>query len=549
MSNSPTPAPRRRGLLAAGLLAFALGTSALTTLPFAGNAQPSPTPGAAITLPRQAGPEGFGDLAARVAPAVVRVTVTGRAQAAAATEVPPQLRGTPLEDFFRRFEGQQRPGPRPPQGRRSMGQGSGFIIDPAGYIVTNNHVVGEASTVRVELADGRELEARVVGRDPQTDLAVLKVEAGGTLPSLSWGDSDALRVGDWVVAMGNPFGLGGSVTAGIVSARGRQIGAGPYDDFIQTDAPINPGNSGGPLFNANGEVVGINTAIYAPSGGNVGIGFAVPARMARNVIADLQRDGVVARGWLGVSMQPIDSELATALNLPNQQGALVTGRQGDRQPARPRHRRGRTAAAERSRHHRAAGWGTRAAPGDDRPAGTAAAAGRRPAGRVGPGWGGGRPGHARPAADAAQGRRRRRAGGGGAAGQPGRQPRPAPRRRDPAHRRAGGAQPARRDGGAGRRTPRGAGGGGLPDRPRGWPRLRRRAAARAGLRRLHAARPRAPAGGGAGGVDPGAAGWAFSRPAARQLLVFAHFPSRRAIPPDLEMLYPSRQPAKERPPE
>ncbi|NKC32004.1 DegQ family serine endoprotease [Falsiroseomonas selenitidurans] len=325
MSNSPTPAPRRRGLLAAGLLAFALGTSALTTLPFAGNAQPSPTPGAAITLPRQAGPEGFGDLAARVAPAVVRVTVTGRAQAAAATEVPPQLRGTPLEDFFRRFEGQQRPGPRPPQGRRSMGQGSGFIIDPAGYIVTNNHVVGEASTVRVELADGRELEARVVGRDPQTDLAVLKVEAGGTLPSLSWGDSDALRVGDWVVAMGNPFGLGGSVTAGIVSARGRQIGAGPYDDFIQTDAPINPGNSGGPLFNANGEVVGINTAIYAPSGGNVGIGFAVPARMARNVIADLQRDGVVARGWLGVSMQPIDSELASALNLPNQQGALVAG--------------------------------------------------------------------------------------------------------------------------------------------------------------------------------------------------------------------------------
>jgi serine protease Do len=333
MSNAPIPTPRRRKMFVGGLLALALGTSALTTLPFAGQAQPTPgaeTAGSAITMPRQVGPQGFGDLAARVAPAVVRVTVTSQQAAATPADIPPELRGTPFEQFFRRFEGQmprgqQRAPQGSPQGRARMGQGSGFIIDPAGYIVTNNHVVGEAATVQVELADGREFSARVVGRDQQTDLAVLKVEAGGALPALAWGDSDQLRVGDWVVAMGNPFGLGGSVTAGIVSARGRQIGAGPYDDFIQTDAPINPGNSGGPLFNGNGEVVGINTAIYAPGGGNVGIGFAVPSRMARNVIADLQRDGVVDRGWLGVSMQPVDAELAAALRLPNQRGALVAG--------------------------------------------------------------------------------------------------------------------------------------------------------------------------------------------------------------------------------
>ena len=159
-----------------------------------------------------------------------------------------------------------------------MGKGSGFIVDPQGYVVTNNHVVGGAERVTVELADGRELPGKVVGADPQTDIALLKVEAGAPLPFVSFGDSDGLRVGEWVLAMGNPFGLGGTATAGIVSARGRQIGAGPYDDFIQTDAPINPGNSGGPLFSAAGEVVGVNTAIFSPSGGNIGIGFAVPVQ-------------------------------------------------------------------------------------------------------------------------------------------------------------------------------------------------------------------------------------------------------------------------------
>jgi serine protease Do len=339
MSNSPETTTARkpvRKLFAAGLLALALGTTALTTLPFSGQAETVPAqPGAAITLPRQAGPAGFGDLAARVAPAVVRVTVTGEAPAVAQAEVPPELRGSPLEPFFRR--GQPRPGAPQgaPQGRARMGQGSGFVIDAEGYIVTNNHVVGDATQVRVELADGRDLPARVVGRDQQTDLALLKVEAGGPLATLTWGDSDTLRVGDWVVAMGNPFGLGGSVTAGIVSARGRQIGAGPYDDFIQTDAPINPGNSGGPLFNGNGEVVGINTAIYAPGGGgNVGIGFAVPARMARHVIEDLKRDGTVSRGWLGVAMQPINEEMAQALRLPNPRGALVANVEPDSPAAR-----------------------------------------------------------------------------------------------------------------------------------------------------------------------------------------------------------------------
>ena len=332
MSDKSQPARKapvgKRHFWAAGFLALALGTTALTTLPMTGSAQTTTPSAPAVVLPHQRGPQGFADLAARVAPSVVRVTVTGQVEATpASVEIPPDLRGTPLEPFFRQFErGQRAPrGEQRGEQRRNVGQGSGFIIDAAGYIVTNNHVVGEASAVKVELTDGRELPARVIGTDPQTDLALLKVEAGGPLPAVTWGDSDQLRVGDWVVAMGNPFGLGGSVTAGIVSARGRQIGAGPYDDFIQTDAPINPGNSGGPLFNANGEVVGINTAIYAPAGGNVGIGFAVPARMARHVITDLQQDGRVARGWLGVSMQPLNAELASALRLPDARGVLVAG--------------------------------------------------------------------------------------------------------------------------------------------------------------------------------------------------------------------------------
>jgi serine protease Do len=324
----PTP-NRRIRTLAAGALALALGTTALTPFVFQAEAQPAaPLGGTAIALPRPAGPD-FADLAARVGPAVVRVTVTGHAEAQQVADLPPELRGTPFERFFQQRQGhggQQQGGPR---ARKTMGQGSGFIIDSAGYVVTNNHVVGEADAVRVELADGRELPAKVVGTDPKTDIALLKIEAGGNLPTVKFGDSDHLRVGEWVLAMGNPFGLGGTATSGIVSARGRQIGAGPYDDFIQTDASINPGNSGGPLFNTAGDVVGVNTAIFSPSGGNIGIGFAVPAALVQNVVTQLQANGKVERGWLGVSMQKLDADLAGALSIKDAKGTLIGGVEKD----------------------------------------------------------------------------------------------------------------------------------------------------------------------------------------------------------------------------
>lgn len=325
------PLTARRGVIAGGILALALATTALTGIP--GNAQDRTAPVAAIA--RAAGPD-FADAAARVGPAVVRVLATEPARAARMAEVPPELRGSPLEELFRRFGEGARPDPQPdarpdvrPDARPGRtGQGSGFVIDTEGYIVTNAHVVGNAAEVKVVLADGRELAARVVGRDAPTDIALLKVEAGGRLAALAFGDSDAARVGEWVMAMGNPFGLGGTVTAGIISARGRQIGAGPYDDFIQTDASINPGNSGGPLVNAAGAVIGVNTAIVSPSGGNVGIGFAVPSKMVERVVADLRENGRVDRGWLGVSLQPLDAELAAALRAGATKGVVVSSVEG-----------------------------------------------------------------------------------------------------------------------------------------------------------------------------------------------------------------------------
>ncbi len=241
----------------------------------------------------------FAPLVRAVMPTVVNISVVERS-GSGAEDVPPEFRGTPMEKQWRE---RQRRSPRPVQG-----QGSGFIIDPSGFVVTNNHVVRSARTIAVSLSDGTEMQARLVGADDLTDLALLKIDAPRTLPAARWGDSKVLEPGDWVLAAGNPFGLGGTVTAGIVSARGRDIGAGPYDDFLQIDASINPGNSGGPVFNQEGEVVGVNTAIVSPSGGSVGIGFAVPSEIAQRIIGELRRSGSIQRGWLGVSVRDIASD-------------------------------------------------------------------------------------------------------------------------------------------------------------------------------------------------------------------------------------------------
>jgi serine protease Do len=268
-------------------------------------------------------PLDFGDLVEVVQPAVVNISVTTTQPAMG--EVPSFPKGSPFEFFFKRHdEGQQMPQPNDPRQPRGEGLGSGFIIDSEGYIVTNHHVVARAEEITVTLNDGTKYRAELKGSDPKTDLALLKIEAQKPLPHVAFGDSHGARVGDWVVAIGNPFGLGGSVTAGIISARGRDIQSGPFDDFLQVDAPINRGNSGGPLFDLDGNVIGINTAIFSPTGGSVGIGFAIPAAMAETVIADLRDDGQVVRGWLGVQIQTVTPEFAESLGLDKEHGALVT---------------------------------------------------------------------------------------------------------------------------------------------------------------------------------------------------------------------------------
>ena len=279
----------RRGLALALLAGTVLGGFA--ALPPAHPAQAA-LPAAALA----AHPQGFADLVEQVSPAVVRINIL----AEEAPALPREFRGTPLEKLVPRQNGAA------PQPRRVMGEGSGFIIDPAGYIVTNYHVGGKAAGLRVTLQDGTELEAKLVGGDARTDLALLKVEPKQPLPAVSFATGTPPRVGDWVLAVGNPFGLGASVSAGIVSARGRDLGAGPYDDFLQTDAAINPGNSGGPLFDTEGHVVGVNTAIVSPSGGSVGIGFAIPAELASHVVQALREHGAVQRGWLGVELAPVE---------------------------------------------------------------------------------------------------------------------------------------------------------------------------------------------------------------------------------------------------
>jgi len=260
----------------------------------------------------------FADLAERLSPAVVNISTAQKVEQPDGNGLPiPE--GSPFEDLFRDFFERG----RPPGPRTVQSLGSGFVISPEGYVVTNNHVIEDSDEITVNFPDGTSLTAELVGTDPKTDIALLKVEPTKPLSFVNFGDSDAIRVGDWVLAIGNPFGLGGSVSAGIVSARNRDINAGPYDDFIQTDAAINRGNSGGPLFNMAGDVIGVNSAIISPSGGSIGIGFSVPSNMAKAVVAQLQEYGTTRRGWLGVRIQTVTDDIAEAMGLEKAAGALV----------------------------------------------------------------------------------------------------------------------------------------------------------------------------------------------------------------------------------
>ena len=266
-------------------------------------------------------PVGFADIVEKVKPAVISVRVKIDRPAASHSDNEQEIPfppGSPFERFFKRFGT-----PNAPSGPEVItGQGSGFFISADGYAVTNNHVVEHAESVKVTTDDGKGYTAKVIGTDPRTDLALIKIEGGSNFPYVKLANSTP-RVGDWVLAVGNPFGLGGTVTAGIVSARGRDIGAGPYDDFIQIDAPVNKGNSGGPTFDVDGNVIGVNTAIYSPSGGSVGIAFAIPASTVKNVVGQLRDRGVVTRGWIGVQIQPVTPEIADSMGLKKAAGALV----------------------------------------------------------------------------------------------------------------------------------------------------------------------------------------------------------------------------------
>jgi len=319
---------RQKNLLIAAAVAAALGIGAVggqaIALPHDGKV-PAP-----IEVPNLAPMHpGFSALVKAVKPAVVNVSISGHMEGAQG----PMFRfpeGSPFEEFFQQYFGQRGPfGP----GQSFQGEeapapefqavGSGFIISPDGLVVTNNHVIDHADKIDVVLQDGKRYSATVKGRDEKTDIALLKVETDENLPYVQFGNSDQAEVGDWVVAVGNPFGLGGTVTAGILSARGRDIQAGPFDDFLQVDAPINRGNSGGPLFDSEGRVIGINTAIYSPSGGSVGIGFAIPSELAMTIVDQLKESGTVERGWLGVEYQPVTEAVAASLGLDGTHGALV----------------------------------------------------------------------------------------------------------------------------------------------------------------------------------------------------------------------------------
>jgi serine protease Do len=348
MMHRPAPAPKRsfRNALLATALGVTLAVPALA--PFA--LAQDPQGGQNLTQQIQAQTQtkdllpSLSPVIQKVMPAVVNISVTskgGDMQNSDEDATPGAFPGqddngpsqgfpqSPFDEMLRRFfnqgpNGQGPNGQQAPQVGRRVALGSGFIIDPQGYVVTNNHVVGDnAGTITVIFQDNSKHPAKLIGRDAKTDLALLKIDTKSPLPYVTWGDSDTAKVGDWIIAVGNPFGLGGTVTTGIVSARGRDIHSGPFDDFLQLDAPINRGNSGGPTFNQQGEVIGINTAIYSPNGGSVGIGFAIPSDMAKTVVAQLREHGKVDRGWLGVQIQEMTPEISSSLGLKNDHGALV----------------------------------------------------------------------------------------------------------------------------------------------------------------------------------------------------------------------------------
>lgn len=340
--NDNTGRPQRLSKSRAAALGFGLGAT-LALSPFVWAENPSSTaPQAGTTGPEtMTSPaaliqqQSFAPLVKKVLPAVVNISVTQNSAPDAMAEEPeagptPDFPNSPFDEFLRRFFDQQMPNgerhlfPQRPEGQgHRIALGSGFIIDPSGYVVTNNHVVGNAGKVEVTLQDNTKYPAKIIGRDPKTDIALVKIKADKPLPYVSFGDSSAAQVGDWVMAVGNPFGLGGTVTTGIISARGRDIHSGPFDDFLQIDAPINRGNSGGPTFDLDGRVIGINTAIYSPNGGSVGIGFAVPSNVAKNIVAQIEEHGKVERGWLGVQIQEVTPAIAASLGLHGEHGALV----------------------------------------------------------------------------------------------------------------------------------------------------------------------------------------------------------------------------------
>ncbi len=323
----PFPLPflmRRSGPILTLMLAGFLSASPIRADQPATSSPPAPAPpapsSATTPVPSFAPTRSFATVVRSQLPAVVSVMTEGRAAAQTGGDGPlPFPHGSPFNDFLR-----DRQRNVPPEGERPGAVlGSGFIIDAGGWVVTNYHVVAEATGIAVVFQDGSRRPARLAGADPATDLAVLKVDADQPLPMVEWGDSDAASVGDWVLAIGNPFGLGGTVTAGILSARARDIQQGPYDEYLQTDAPINRGNSGGPLFTLDGRVIGINAAIYSPTGGSVGIAFAIPSNVARPVVEQLRTHGAVRRGWLGVQVQDLTPELAEGMGIADANGALV----------------------------------------------------------------------------------------------------------------------------------------------------------------------------------------------------------------------------------